>query len=83
MAQEVYRTEVECSIGFSIQSPDGSWEKSNVSIKSQVGPGYPEKEFLAYVIKSQMDDAVSACNEQIQTISSRIVKQVQDGRVFG
>lgn len=79
MAQEVYRTQVECSIGFSIQSPDGSWEKSNVSIRSDVGPGYPSPDMMAWVVKTQMDDAVKACNEQIMAISEKIVEQVSPG----
>lgn len=74
--QGVYKTEVSCSIGFSIQSPDGSWEKSNVSIKSDVGPGYPEPELMAYVAKMQMDDAVKICEEQIGSIAGKIVEQV-------
>jgi hypothetical protein len=74
--QGVYKTEVSCSIGFSIQSPDGSWEKSNVSIKSDVGPGYPEPELMSYVAKMQMDDAVKICEEQIGSIASKIVEQV-------
>lgn len=74
--QGVYKTEVSCSIGFSIQSPDGSWEKSNVSIKSDVGPGYPAPELMAYIAKMQMDDATKICNEQIESIASKIVEQV-------
>lgn len=74
-AQGVYKTEVCCSIGFSIQSPDGSWEKSNVSIKSDVGPGYPEAELMVYVAKMQMEDATRICNEQIEGIASKIVEQ--------
>lgn len=75
--QQVYRTEVECTVGFSIQSPDGSWEKSGVSIKSEVGPGYPEPEFMSYVAKTQMSDAVKACDEQIESIARKIVDKAR------
>lgn len=77
MAQEVYKTEVTCSIGFSICSPDGSWEKSSVSISSEVGPGYPTPDFMTYVMKQQMEDATRGCNEQIQAIAEKIVKEAR------
>lgn len=77
MSQEVYRTEVACTIGFSICSPDGSWEKSSVSITSEVGPGYPTADFMSYVIKQQMDDATKGCNEQIESIAAKIVEEVK------
>ena len=75
--QEVYRTEVTCSIGFSICSPDGSWEKSSVSIASEVGPGYPTPDFMSYVMRQQMDDAVSGCNRQIEEIARKIVEEAK------
>lgn len=77
MAQEVYKTEVTCSIGFSICSPDGSWEKSSISISSECGPGYPTPDFMAYVMKNQMDDATRGCNEQIENIANKIVAETR------
>lgn len=71
--QEVYKTTVTCTIGYSIQSPDQSWEKSSVAISSEIGPGYPTKEFMTFVLKSQIEDTANACNEQIEEIAKRIV----------
>jgi len=75
--QQVYKTDVTCSIGFSICSPDGSWEKSSVSISSEVGPGYPTPEYMSYVLTQQMDDAVKACNKQIGEIANKIVEETR------
>lgn len=74
--QGIYKVSVECSIGFSIQAPSGDWEKSNVSIRSEVGPGYPEPKLMAWVLSNQMSDATRACQEQIDQITSKIVRQV-------
>lgn len=76
---EVYRTDVTVEVGYSIQTPSGDWQKNKVALTSQVGPGYPSKEFLAFVLKSQVEDATAACNEQIQEIANKIVQQVQLG----
>ena len=77
MAQQgVYKTNVTCEIGFSIQSPGGSWEKSRVCIASDVGPGYPEPELMAQVCKRQIEDATRACEEQIERIAGKILEQV-------
>lgn len=76
---EVYKTAVTCEIAYSVQTPSGDWTKSRVAITSEVGPGYPQKEFLAWVIKSQIADATQACDEQIETIANKIVEQLQPG----
>ena len=79
--QGVYKTNVTCSIGFSIQDPSSTnWEKSNVSISSDVGPGYPDPELMQLVLKQQMADATKACEEQIEMIANKIIEQVQVGR---
>ena len=78
--QGVYKTTVTCSIGYSIESPDKSWEKSNVSISSEIGPGYPEANLMQAVLNQQLNDATRACEEQIQTIANKIIEQVQVGR---
>lgn len=75
--QEVYKTNVRCEIGFSIQDQRGNWEKSTVSIASDIGPGYPEPMFLEQVLKQQIDDAANACNEQIENIAKKIVDVAQ------
>lgn len=75
--QGVYKTNVTCEMGFSIESPDGSWEKSRVAISSDVGPGYPEVGLMQAVLKRQMDDAVKACETQISEIASKIVSEAQ------
>ena len=77
--QGVYKTNVTCEIGFSIMSPDQSWEKSRVAISSDVGPGYPSPELISAVLSQQMLDATNACEEQIGRIASKIVEQVQVG----
>lgn len=74
--QSVYKTRVECSIGFSIQDASGNWEKSNVVIASDVGPGYPEPQLLSWVLKTQIDDATKACQEQIDNIANKIAHQI-------
>lgn len=78
--REVYKTIVTCEIGFSIASIDprtgqqGAWEKSNVSISTESGPGYPSKEELSYMLSCQMNDAVDGCEEQLQTLANKIVE---------
>lgn len=78
--QGVYKTTVTCSVGYSIESPDHSWEKSNVTLASEIGPGYPEAELMQVVLRQQLDDATRACEEQIQTIANKIIEQVQVGQ---
>ena len=78
--QGVYKTNVVCEMGFSIESPDGSWEKSRVAISSDVGPGYPEPSLIQAVLNQQMADATKACEEQIQRIADKIIEQVRVGR---
>ena len=78
--QGVYKTNVTCEIGFSIQSPDGSWEKSRVCIASDVGPGYPQPELMAMVCRKQMEDASNACAEQIDMIAKKVVEQIGGAR---
>lgn len=79
-SQNVYKTQVTCELGFSIQSPDGSWEKSRVCIASDIGPGYPDPALMAQVCRQQMSDATSACNEQIEMIANKIIQQVRMGQ---
>lgn len=76
---EVYRTDMTVEIGYSIQTPSGDWIKNKVALTSQVGPGYPDKDFLSFVLKSQLSDATQACDEQIEEIARKIVEQVQHG----
>lgn len=81
-AQRVLSTRVTCQIGFSIQDPvSGNWEKSDVSISSEVGPGYPSPQTMRSVIHQQMDDAVSGCDEQIETLAKRILEAAAKGGV--
>ena len=74
--QGVYKTNVTCSIGFSVTDGE-NWEKSNVSISSDVGPGYPDAELMQIVLRQQMLDATRACEEQIEHIASKIVEKVR------
>jgi hypothetical protein len=74
-----YKTEVACSIGLSIQSPDGSWEKSNISITTESGPGYPTEAQMAQLMQQQMADATKGANEQIEMIAAKILEKVQHG----
>mgnify|MGYP006886777226 CR=1 FL=1 len=77
--QRVYTTRVTCQIGFSIQDPaSGNWEKSDVSISSEVGPGYPSPKMMHGVIHQQMADAVRGCDEQIETLARRILDKAGD-----
>ena len=69
---EVFKTYVTCEIGFSIADQNNNWSKSKVAISSEVGPGYPDKDFLAWVVQSQIADATNACNEQIEELAKRI-----------
>lgn len=79
-AQRVLSTRVTCQIGFSIQDPvSGNWEKSDVSISSEVGPGYPSPQTMHNVIHQQMDDAVSGCDEQIEILAKRILEAAARG----
>lgn len=78
--QEVYKTNVTCSIGFSIADPNNNWEKSNVSISSDIGPGYPEAEMMQSVLKCQMEDATKACEEQIEAIANKIIEKFSGGQ---
>ena len=79
-AQRVLSTRVTCQIGFSIQDPvSGNWEKSDFSISSEVGPGYPSPQTMRSVIHQQMDDAVSGCDEQIETLAKRILEAAAKG----
>ena len=57
----------------------GNWEKSDVSISSEVGPGYPSPQMMRFVIHQQMDDAVSGCDEQIETLAKRILEAAAKG----
>lgn len=76
--QQVFKSELTVEIGFSISTPDGkAWEKSNVSIKSHVGPGYPTKETMNAVLRRQMSDAVDACDRQIQELSRIVVENAK------
>lgn len=74
---EVYKTNVTCSIGLSIQSPDGSWEKSHISIETEAGPGYPTEAQMAQLLQQQMADATKGANEQIELIAKKILEKVQ------
>ena len=76
MTREIYKTIVTCSIGFSIESPDGSWEKSNIGITTESGPGYPSESEMQIMLQAQMNDAVSGANEQIETIAKKIIQKV-------
>ena len=83
-AQRVLSTRVTCQIGFSIQDPvSGNWEKSDVSISSEVGPGYPSPQMMRSVIRQQMDDAVRGCDEQIETLAKRILDAASKGGAGG
>lgn len=83
-AQRVLSTRVTCQIGFSIQDTvSGNWEKSDVSISSEVGPGYPSPQMMRSVIRQQMDDAVRGCDEQIETLAKRILDAASKGGAGG
>lgn len=78
--QGVYKTNVTCSLGLSIQSPDGSWEKANVQISSDVGPGYPSAELMQLVMRQQMEDATKGCERWIEDVADEIVRIAQETR---
>lgn len=77
--QGVYKTNVTCTIGLSVQTPSGDWEKSGISISSDIGPGYPEASLMQVVLKQQMDDATRGAEEWIEAISNKIIEQVKVG----
>ena len=77
--QGVYKTNVTCSLGLSIQSPDGSWEKANIQVSSDVGPGYPEPELMRYVMTRQMEDATKGCEKWIEDVANKIIEQIGVG----
>lgn len=82
--QRVLSTRVTCQIGFSIQDPvSGNWEKSDVAISSEIGLGYPSPQTMRYVIRQQMGDAVSGCDEQIETLAKRILEAASKGGASG
>lgn len=76
---KVYKTRVNVSVGFSIEqvAPDGShaWEKSGVSIETESGPGYPTAEQMVYIAGVQMQDAINACERQIEDIANRTIEK--------
>ena len=83
-AQRVLSTRVTCQIGFSIQDPvSGNWEKSDVAISSEIGPGYPSPQTMRSVIRQQMGDAVSGCDEQIETLAKRVLEAAAKGGADG
>lgn len=77
MRQGVYKVSVTCTMNYSIQSVDKSWEKSGVSITSEVGPGYPTPELMRSVMDRQMHDACDGCQQQIDEIAKRIMGGVR------
>ena len=85
MAQEVYKTQVTCEVGYSICMPSaspgspGDWVKNRVCISSDVGPGYPDATMMHSVLMQQINDATGACDEQIQQIANKIIAEVQGG----
>ena len=74
---QTYRTHVTCSIGLSICDPSGSWEKSNISIETESGPGYPTAQQMQQLMQQQMSDAVAGANQQIEMIANKILQKVQ------
>lgn len=79
---EVYKTNVTCSLGVSVQDPvSGSWEKANVQVSSEVGPGYPDASMMRSVMTQQMNDAVDGCQRWIDEVARQIVAKVQGGAV--
>ena len=76
---QTYKTEVSCSIGLSIQSPDGSWEKSGIAVTTESGPGYPTEAQMAQLMQQQMADATKGASEQIEMVAKKILEKVQHG----
>lgn len=74
---EIYKTYVEVSVGLSIQDPNGDWEKTNIAIKTESGPGYPDAQTMKVIIQNQMNDAVNGANEQIEMVAKKIIEKVQ------
>lgn len=77
MAEErkVYKTVVTVDIGFSIQDSAGNWEKSNVSVGTESGPGYPTEQEMRHIIEVQMGDAVAGCDKIIDALVAEIKKR--------
>lgn len=73
----VLKTTVTCEVGFSVQTGSGDWEKSGVTVSSEVGPGYPSPQGMSALVRRQMDDAVAACNAQIEQIARKVIKEAQ------
>ena len=73
--QGVYRVDATVQVGFSIQAPDGSWVKKDVSMKSQIGPGYPTQELLTQVMHQMNHDCEKVCDEEIDRIAQNISDQ--------
>ena len=73
--RQVYKTVATVSIGFSVQDEVGDWTKSNVSISTESGPGYPSQDEIAYIMSVQMQDCVRACDEQIGQLAAKIIER--------
>ena len=77
--QGVFKTTVTCSLGISVETPTKDWMKSNVSVSSEVGPGYPDAELMGVVLRQQMSDAERGCEEYIESLANKILQKVQAG----
>jgi hypothetical protein len=77
--QRIYKTEIDASIGMSIQTPQGDWVKSNVRLCTHIGPGFPDDAMLSAVLHNQVLKAYEGCADQIQLLVSKLNTEVSSG----
>ena len=71
-APKIIKTEVEAYIGMSIQTADGDWIKSGVTLNSHIGPGYPPEDMLKDVLRTQVANAYEGCADQVDLLVNKI-----------
>ena len=77
-AQGVYKTTVTVEVGYSVQDQrTGDWVKPVVSIATEVGPGYPSPAMLGQLLRQQLSDAVSGCDDAIERMAQAVVEETR------
>jgi hypothetical protein len=77
--QRIFKTEVDASIGFSVQTPDGDWVKSNVRLCTHIGPGFPSDAMLSKVLTVQVSKAYEGSADQIALLVSKLNSETGSG----
>jgi hypothetical protein len=69
---KILKVEVTSSIGFSIQTEDGDWVKSGVSLNTHIGPGYPPQEMLKDVLNGMVLSAYEGSADQVNLLIAKV-----------